>query len=303
MVYAFAVFAALVSAVAGISQRLGLESAPADSAMRLRLLTHALRRGVWLLGFALLLAQFVLQATALRFGQLSVVQPVLTLDLLFVVVILAVFFHRNLGWREWAGALAVVVGLGGFLVLAAPAVGRGIPSSGAWGEVTGSVVVAVAGLVLATRWGPRWWRATAFGAASAVLFAYNASLTKATTTLITRGWGHVFTHWEPYAIGATGLVGFFLLQNALHAGPIAASRAAMVTVNPLVSIAIGATIFREHLRTGHGFVVPEAVALVVLCAGGLALARSPLVAGGADEGQPGELLGADRALLGQSPQA
>ncbi len=292
MVYVFAVAAALVSALAGISQRLGLESAPADSAMRLRLLTHALRRGVWLLGFGLLLGQVVLQATALRFGQLSVVQPVLTLDLLFVVAILAVFFHRHVGWREWTSASAVVVGLGGFLILASPAVGRGIPGTAGWVVVSCVVGVAAATLVVTTRWGPRWWRATAFGAAAAVLFAYNAALTKATTTIITQGWRHVLTHWEPWAIGVTGLLGFFLLQNALHAGPIAASRATMVTVNPLVSIAIGATIFHEHLRTGHGFALAEALALLVLCAGGFGLASSPLVAGAAPEGQHGELLSA-----------
>jgi drug/metabolite transporter (DMT)-like permease len=292
MVYAFAIAAALVSASAGITQRLGLESAPAESAMRLGLLTHALRRGIWVLGFGLLLVQFVLQATALRFGQLSVVQPLLTLDLLFVVTILAVFFHRRLGWREWTGAGAIVAGLAGFLALASPATGRGIPGSKGWGVVTATVAVAAVALVVATRWGPRWWRAAAFGAASAVLFAYNAALTKATTTLITRGWGHVFVHWEPYAIGGTGLVGFFLLQNALHAGPIAASRATTVIFNPLVSIAIGATVFDEHLRTGHGFVVAEVAALLVLCAGAIVLAQSPLVTGATTDGHPGERLGA-----------
>lgn len=292
MVYVFAIAAALVSATAGVTQRLGLESAPPDSAMRLRLLTHALRRGVWLLGFVLLLVQFVLQATALRFGQLSVVQPLLTLDLLFLVAILALFFHRRLGWREWVGAAGIVGGLAGFLALAAPANGRGIPGTRGWWAVTVTVVVAAVVLVVATRWGPRWWRAAAFGAASAMLFAYNAALTKTTTTLITQGWGHVFTHWEPYAIGVTGLAGFFLLQNALHAGPIAASRTTTVVCNPLVSIAIGATVFDEHLRTGPGFVTAEVAALVVLCVGALLLAQSPLVAGSPAEGQPGELLGA-----------
>jgi uncharacterized membrane protein len=292
VVYLFAIAAALVSATAGVTQRLGLETAPPESAMRLRLLTHALRRGIWILGFALLLVQFVLQAMALRFGQLSVVQPLLTLDLLFLVAILAVFFHRRLGWREWVGAAGIVAGLAAFLALAAPATGRGIPGTRAWWTVTAVVVVAAAALVVVTRWGPRWWRAAAFGAASAMLFAYNAALTKTTTTLITQGWGHVVTHWEPYAIGVTGLAGFFLLQNALHAGPIAASRTTTVVCNPLVSIAIGATVFDEHLRTGGGFVVAEVAALGLLCAGALLLAQSPLVAGSPAEGQPGELLGA-----------
>ncbi|HEY3842303.1 MAG TPA: hypothetical protein VGL48_03560 [Acidimicrobiales bacterium] len=71
------------------------------------------------------------------------------------------------------------------------------------------------------------WRAAAVGAAAAMLFAYNAALTKATTTLITHGWSLVFVNWEPYAIAVAGLASFFLLQNVLHAGPVAASRATM----------------------------------------------------------------------------
>ena len=292
MVYLFAIAAAAVSATAGVLQRLGLESAPAGTAMRLGLLAHALRRRVWVLGFALLLLQFVLQATALRFGQLSVVQPLLTTDLLFLVAILAVCFHRRLGWRELAGSAFVVAGLAAFLVLAAPATGKGLPDGRGWGVVTAATVVLAAGMVVGTRWGPRWWRAAAFGVAASLLFAYNAALTKATTTLITTGWGHVFTHWEPYAIGLTGLAGFFLLQNALHAGPIAASRTTMVIVNPLASIVIGVTVFSEHLRTGPGYVVGEVLALLVLCAGAFALVQSPLVTGVTVDGDPVERLSA-----------
>jgi len=292
MVYIFAIAAAMVSATAGVTQRLGLESAPAESAMRIGLLTHAVRRRVWLVGFVLLLGQFVLQATALRFGQLSVVQPLLTLDLLFVVAILATAFHRRLGWREWTGAVTIVAGLAGFLALAAPSVGRGLPSTGSWAAVTAVAVGLSAILVITTRWGPRWWRAAAFGSAAAVLFAYNAALTKATTTLVTRGWGHVFVNWEPYAIGVTGLAGFFLLQNALHAGPIAASRASMVVLNPLASIVIGSTVFAERLRDGGWYVAAESLALVVLCAGAFLLTQSPLVSAATIDGEHSERLGA-----------
>jgi drug/metabolite transporter (DMT)-like permease len=291
VVYPLALGAALVSALAGVCQRLGLESAPEDAAMRLGLLAHAVRRGVWLVGFALLLVQFVLQATALRFGQLSVVQPVLTVDLLFVVVILATVFHHPLGWREWLGAASIVAGLAAFLAIAAPAVGRGIPGNRSWGAVSTVTVAVVVALVVGARRGPRWWRAAAFGSAAATLFAYNAALTKATTTFISRGWGHVFVHWEPYGIAVTGFAGFFLLQNALHAGPIASSRAASVIVNPLASIVIGATVFSERLRSGAGFLAAEVAALLVLFAGGWLLAQSPLVGGAAADGARGERLG------------
>ena len=187
--------------------------------------------------------------------------------------------------------MAIVVGLAAFIITADPAVSQNIPGSKAWGIVTLIIVCGSGALVAAARRGPRWWRATAFGAAAAVLFAYNASLIKATTTLITGGWGHVFAHWEPYAIAVTGLLGFFLLQNALHAGPIAASRASMLMVNPVVSVMIGIFVLDEHVRSGPGYVALEVVSLMVMLAGAFALTQSPLVAGASLEGDQGEMLG------------
>jgi drug/metabolite transporter (DMT)-like permease len=291
VVYVLAASAALCSAVAGVLQRIGVEHAPAADAMHLRLLTNALKRGIWLLGFALLLVQFVLQASALRFGDLTVVQPILTIELLFLIAILGLVFHRHIGWREILSSVAIVVGLAGFIISADPALGKGNPSSGTWEVVTLIIVLAAAVLVGVAQRGPRWWRATPLGSSAAVLFAYNASLTKALTTLITGGWGHVFAHWEPYALGLTGLVGFFLLQNALHAGPIAASRASMLMVNPVVSIIIGIFVFDEHLRSGPGFIILEVLSLGVMLAGAFVLTQSPLVAGASLEGDQGEMLG------------
>jgi hypothetical protein len=285
MVYVLAAAAALASASGGVLQRMGVEAAPPEHTMRLRLLTDALRRGIWLLGFALLLVTFGLQASALRFGDLTVVQPLLTLDLLYVIVILKVAFRTPLGWREGLGSAAIVIGLVAFIVSAAPALGKGIPASRPLAETSIAVGLVAIGLVVGAHFGPRWWRATAFGAAAGTLFAYNACLTKATATLVTGGWGHVFTHWEPYAIGITGAAGFFLLQNALHAGPIAASRATMVMVNPVVSIIIGTVVFDEHFRGGPGFIAAEVASLAVMLGGAFLLAQSPLVAASTLEGE------------------
>lgn len=105
--------AALLSALAVVLQRVALESAPAGSSLSPRLMTHALRQRGWLAGFGLMLAMFVLQAAALRAGQLSVVQPVLTTELVFLVAILVIGFHRTVGWRELLGIVAIVAGLAG----------------------------------------------------------------------------------------------------------------------------------------------------------------------------------------------
>ncbi len=304
MAYLLAATAAFVNALTSVLQRIGVETAPASNTLRLSLMAHALRRGIWLVGFALMLVVFALQATALRFGELSVVQPVLTTELLFLLLILGVWFRYRLHVQEWLGALTVVVGLGGFFLAAAPSGGQAIPDTGQWVVATVVLLGIIAGFILAALRGPRWWRAAAFGAATAVTAAYTAALTKAITNYTKQGWGHVFTHFQPYMLAVVGLGTVFLLQNALHAGPITASRTTLVTINPLVSIVLGISLFADRLRVGPGWIALEALALLVLVAGVVILARSPLVAGVPPEGDLGEMLGSarQRALEDDGPQ-
>jgi len=130
----------------------------------------------------------------------------------------AAAFHRSVGWRELMGIAAIVAGLAGFFAAASPALGTGQPTGRAWLAVSLASAACVLALVAASRAGPRWWRAAALGAASAVLFACNAALTKTLTALLHHGgWVHVFGNWDPYALGLTGACGLFLLQSALHA--------------------------------------------------------------------------------------
>ena len=132
MVFICALGAAIANALTSIFQRMGVEDAPADSTLTLGLMTHALRRAVWLGGFALMILSFLFQAIALHFGQLSEVQPVLTLELLFLVFVLAVWFRFNVGSREYLGALAAGAGLAGFLVFANPRAGNTPPPPWEW---------------------------------------------------------------------------------------------------------------------------------------------------------------------------
>ena len=85
MVFILALGASLANALTSVFQRMGVENAPAETTLKLSLMTYAIRRGIWLLGFALMIVSFVLQAIALHFGRLSQVQPILTLELVFLV--------------------------------------------------------------------------------------------------------------------------------------------------------------------------------------------------------------------------
>jgi drug/metabolite transporter (DMT)-like permease len=291
---AFAALAAFTNALTSVLQRMGVETAPESSALRASLIGHAVKQRIWLIGFGFSLVQFGFVATALKHGQLSTVQPVLTTELLFLLLILAVWFRYRLGAREWLGAALVVAGLGGFFLAARPHGGQLLPSDSQWVVATLAVAAAVACGIMAGLRGPRWWRAAALGAATAVTASYTSALTKAITGYLDHGWSAVFSHFQPHMLAVVGVGTVFLLQSALHAGPITASRTTLVTLNPLVSIVLGISLFGDVLRGGVTWISLEVLALAVLVAGVVVLTRSPLVAGSPDGHTDDEKLGGAR---------
>jgi drug/metabolite transporter (DMT)-like permease len=285
MVVLLALGASLANALTSVFQRMGVEDAPAEKTLRLSLLTYAVRRGIWLLGFALMIVSFILQAFALHFGRLSEVQPILTVELVFLVAVLSVWLGFTVSRREWLGALAVVGGLAGFLYCAHIEDGNLAASFWSW-VITGiacSAGIAVA-VFLALR-GPRWWRAAMFGTAAAISFAFTAACTKVVTNFAAKDWVTLYRHGQTYALIVFGALAVFLTQNAFHAGPIVASQSTIVMVDPLASILIGVGLFGDDLRTGGAWGPLEAISLLVMFLGAFSLAHSPLVSGmkGQDE--------------------
>jgi drug/metabolite transporter (DMT)-like permease len=277
MAYVLAVGAALANALTTILQRMGLESAPPETNLRWSLMVYAMRRKVWLAGFGCMVAAFLFQFTALHFGRLTTVQPILTLELPFLVAILGIWFRQQLGWREWGGALFAAGGLAGFLTLASPGGGNQTPGLDDWGLVSIAVIGAGTIAVMLTRLGSAAWKAAMFGAAAAIAFAFTAALIKEMNAEIGHGWAGVFLTWPPYALAVSGLAGLFLTQNAFRAGPITASQSTLVIVDPLASIAIGIGLFGDRIQTAGGRAGWEALALLVLFLGVYSLTRSPLI--------------------------
>jgi drug/metabolite transporter (DMT)-like permease len=279
MVYILALGAAFANALTSIFQRMAVEDAPQRMTLRLSLITYALKRGIWLAGLFVMILSFIMQAVALHLGRLTQVQPILTTELLFLVFLLGSSFGFRIGWREWLGTVAVAGGLAGFLIFAAPGGGNVVPTTAEWLEVglscAGAAAIAV---VLALR-GSRWRRAAMFGAASAVGFAFTASLTKVVSNYAAHDWASIVRHWETYGLAVCGVLSLFLAQNAFHAGPIAASQSTLVMIDPLASILIGVSLFGDQLRTSGAWGPLEAISLLVMFSGALLLCRSPLVRG------------------------
>jgi drug/metabolite transporter (DMT)-like permease len=299
MVFILALGASLANALTSVFQRMGVEDAPAEKALKLSLMTYAVRRGVWLLGFALMIVSFILQAVALHFGRLSQVQPILTLELVFLVAVLSIWLGFTVGSREWLGSLAAVGGLAGFLYCAHPENGNLSASFWSW-FITGMACSAgIAAAVVLARRGPRWWRAAMFGTAAAVSFAFTAACTKVVSNFAAKDWVSLYRHGQTYALIFFGALAVFLTQNAFHAGPIVASQSTLVMVDPLASILIGVGLFGDDLRTGGAWGPLEAISLLVMFLGAFSLAHSPLVSGMKGDGDQYHQLLSQRARAEQ----
>jgi drug/metabolite transporter (DMT)-like permease len=293
--------AALCNAVTTILQRHGVEGAPSSATVEVSLIGHILRSPIWLAGLATMIGAFVLQAIALDFGDLATVQPVVVTELLFVVLILGIFYGVPLGARELGGTGATVGGLAAFLVVSGQRDQRALPSVESWIAIVVACTLVVVVTLAVSRGGGRAWRAAWLGVGAAVTFALAAGLTEATMTELHHGVLATLEQPFPYGLAVSGIVGLFLLESAFHAGPLTASQAAIVVVDPLASIAIGIAAFGEHLDTSAVALGLEVAGLAVMLVGLVLLASSPLVEATAD----GERLSAlrDKARLARASRA
>ena len=275
--YALAFSAAIVNAVGDVLNRKASREAPAHLAFRLRLFAHLLRRRAWLAAASLMLASFVLAAAALGTGQLATVQLIVILELPLTLVGSALFLGGHLPARDWVAIGAMSAGVIGLLVLLDPEPGTGEPASAViWVAGSAANVAVIVGLYIAARAQRKpAVRSALLGIASGFGYGLTASFTKGMASLYaTQGVGGVLSSWQIYACGAAGLVSTWLLQNAYHAGTLAAAQPGITLVDPVVATLWGAAAFGEHVR--HGWLLLlAAIPLALLISGVLALSRSP----------------------------
>jgi drug/metabolite transporter (DMT)-like permease len=264
----FAVLSALSNACGAVLQRLAVVDRTPGTRSVWRTAIGLVRQPAWLLGGLFLVGTFGFQALALYFGPLSVVQPVLVLELIFTLGLRAFLLHDDIAARTWSAALMICLGLAAFLVVALPGEGTGVPDAGQWVLAVSTRGLIVLVLLLLSRFGSPARRAALFGAATAVVWSVDAAFVKqAVDVLGHAGLVGLLTHWPLYAMIVTGVLGTILLQGAYAVGPLAASQATLLIVDPLVSIALGIELFHEHLRTGPWYVSGAAVSLAALAAG------------------------------------
>jgi drug/metabolite transporter (DMT)-like permease len=283
-----ALLAAVLFAFAAVMQQESTLSVPSKKSLHPALLLDLLHRPKWLLGGLSMLGGFGLQAVALAFGPVALVQPIVVLELAFAIPFGILRRHRKAGLREWAGILAVMTGISIFLLSADPGQGVQNPPSIQWIEslVPVGVVATLAVLIGSTRHGPT--RAMFLGSAAGLAFGVLAVLTKAVTHLLSSDISKAFVTWQVYVAIAVGIAALTVSQSAYQAGPLAYSMPFIGVLEPLVAVIIGDVVLGEAVRVSEGQFALELAAAAVACLGIVLLTTSQTVLSIYEEERPVE---------------
>ncbi|MFD8557623.1 DMT family transporter [Streptosporangium canum] len=230
-------------------------------------LRRLVRRPRWLLGGLAIAAGTALHVVALKYGPLTVVQPMGVASLLFALPCAAALRRRRPQSGELAAAAVIAIGLIG-LVLVVPE-HTGEPRLSTGGAVALLAGAATAALVLwaAALQAPPARRAGLLAMAAGVLYGATATLTRVL----------VDGDWEPWfllAVPLPALIALALLQRAYAVGHFGVAFAALQVADPLTAVAFGALLLGEPLPTGAASTLTALAAGALTAAGTVALART-----------------------------
>lgn len=244
-------------------------------------IARLIKNPVWLVGVILFGVSFGLHMAALAFGSVAVVQPLIVTELIFIPPFAALISKAHVHVRDWLAILAVAVGLGVFLVVAAPQPGTEIPSTAGW-IATFVIFYVICGalFMIGTRLpiNPRAavsGIAVGFVNAALAIFASGA-FDGESSTLLTNPLVYVTIFIALTLVALTAL--------AFRTGPITTSSPAMIASTPIISVVASVVLFGESMTSTPIAIFIIGVCIVVVGAGVYALTQSEAVHAALDEG-------------------
>jgi drug/metabolite transporter (DMT)-like permease len=206
----------------------------------------------WWLAVALNLAGAILHVAALRYGPLTLVQPLGALTLVLAVPLAALTASRRVGRGEWHGAVITVVGLAGIFALTSTEAGNAKHALDQGGvlALTVATVFILLVLIYAGRIAGGAAASLLYATAAGASFAVASVLTKTITLLVGRhpDWSLLWLAGGATAVLA--IAGLLLSQSAYQDAEVGAPTAAITLINPVVAAAIGLTLLGERLVAG-----------------------------------------------------
>jgi drug/metabolite transporter (DMT)-like permease len=267
--------AAFLLGLGFVLQQRAAQLAPPDELLSYRLLLDLVRKPVWLAGIASMVGGQVLGAVALGKADVTLVEPLLTANLLFALALARLLSAQALGRREWSGAALLILGIAVFVIAGDPRAGQTtLHNLQAW-LVVGGIGCLAALLVAVARRRPGPEKATLLAAAAGALFGLQDGFTRRAMTLLDVGVAHLLASWQIYAVVGVAIVGILLAQSAFEAAPLKASLPAMTVAEPLCGMAFGVGAFGEVVRVAPVWLGLESAGLLAMVTGVIMLGRSP----------------------------
>lgn len=223
-------------------------------------------------------AAVTLQVLALRLGNLSTVQPILTLALVISLGLDHLAARSRITRGEFLSAALLVGGLVLFLTSS----GATHPPGGHdAGDTTRGLILALAAaaawnVALAmTRSARPTVRARVIAAGVAAIYASTAGLIKSATRILQHdGPLGLAASWQLWLLLAVGAAGLVLNQRVFGLAPLHVSLPVIASLDPLFSVAIGRVVFDERLLATPTAAAVEVSGIAILLTGVVRLSRS-----------------------------
>lgn len=264
--------AALYSVAVGL-QAFEARRAAAEHRLRFGLLRGLSRRPLWLVGAATGVAGWVLQAVALSFAPLTLVEPTLAASLVFLLIFGVAAFGEHVGVREGLGVLSVSLGLAGL--------GWAAPSHSFHHAEGTTFVIALAALTavvvapyaVSIRVHPP---APLVAASAGVAYAFAGLGTKFATDDLHRSAWPAAGAWL-LVLGAVSVVGQLNEMSALQERPVTQVAPIVFSLNVLVPVALAPLLANEAWSRSAGIRTVLVASLALFAAGMVTLAGSRAV--------------------------
>jgi drug/metabolite transporter (DMT)-like permease len=274
---AVVVAAALYGSAPALQAAAARRTSP-GAGLGLRLLGRLVLRPLWLLGLACEIGGFVAEVCAFSVAPAALVAPLLTADMVFLVLLA----RRGLGERLAIGGMFGILTMALATALMAFAFGEvstlGSPASHAQMLVfaIGGALAAAVGTIIGDRGaaaGRSWLAALGFGVAAGVAYGI--------ATLATRQVGLTFdihdpwpllTTPTPYVLVVSSVLAISLLQRGLQAGASVLTFPVTSFVSSFLPVVLATTMLGEQVP-GNGHRIAFIVALLAVAVGVVLLGR------------------------------
>jgi drug/metabolite transporter (DMT)-like permease len=275
------VLAAALLGLGYVLQQRVARTMPLSELLHFRLLLDLMRRPLWWAGIAAMVFGQLLGGLALQLATVSVVEPLLSTNLLFALAFAAALARHRIAWQEVCGSVLLSAALGVFIAIGDP--------HGPADHVQDVTVIALAVDVVGTVVALLVLIAKRSGLVrESVLLATGAGLLFGLQDVSTRavliradddGFMSIFTSMWPYVVLGAAVIGILLSQSAFKAARLDYSLPPIAAAEPIAGIALGVTLLGDEVSVSVVGLLVESLCLVAVIAGVAMIGRSPNLAG------------------------